>query len=117
MNPVNLSGSAFQGNVNKAAMLCIGTGVIMAIAGMALNQSAIIPAYLVGAMYVVGISVTALFFSALQFLVRAGWSASLRRIPEMMGWFAQFAIVILLPILIFRNTFFHGIEDIPSKAP
>ena len=89
----------------------------MAIAGMALNQSAIIPAYLVGAMYVVGISVTALFFSALQFLVRAGWSASLRRIPEMMGWFAQFAIVILLPILIFRNTFFHGIEDIPSKAP
>jgi hypothetical protein len=117
MNPVNLSGSAFQGNVNKAAMLCIGTGVILAIAGMALNQSAIIPAYLVGAMYVVGISVTALFFSALQFLVRAGWSASLRRIPEMMGWFAQFAIVILLPILIFRNTFFHGIEDIPSKAP
>ena len=55
MNPVNLSGSAFQGNVNKAAMLCIGTGVIMAIAGMALNQSAIIPAYLVGAMYVVGV--------------------------------------------------------------
>ncbi len=117
MNPVNLSGSAFQGNVNKAAMFCIGTGVILAIAGMALNQSAIIPAYLVGAMYVVGISVTALFFSALQFLVRAGWSASLRRIPEMMGWFAQFSIVILLPILLFRNTFFHGIEDIPSKAP
>jgi hypothetical protein len=117
MNPVNLSGSAFQGNVNKAAMLCIGIGVILAIAGMALNQSAIIPAYLVGAMYVVGISVTALFFSALQFLVRAGWSASLRRIPEMMGWFAQFSIVILLPILIFRNSFFHGIEDIPSKAP
>jgi hypothetical protein len=117
MNPVNLSGSAFQGNVNKAAMLCIGTGVILAIAGMALNQSAIIPAYLVGAMYVVGISVTALFFSALQFLVRAGWSASLRRIPEMMGWFAQFSIVILLPILIFRNSFYHGIEDIPSKAP
>lgn len=117
MNPVNLSGSAFQGNVNKAAMLCIGVGVILAIAGMALNQSAIIPAYLVGAMYVVGISVTALFFSALQFLVRAGWSASLRRIPEMMGWFAQFSIVILLPILIFRNSFFHGIEDIPSKAP
>ena len=117
MNPVNLSGSAFQGNVNKAAMLCIGAGVILAIAGMALNQSAIIPAYLVGAMYVVGISVTALFFSALQFLVRAGWSASLRRIPEMMGWFAQFSIVILLPILIFRNSFFHGIEDIPSKAP
>lgn len=117
MNPVNLSGSAFQGNVNKAAMFCIGTGVILAIAGMALNQSAIIPAYLVGAMYVVGISVTALFFSALQFLVRAGWSASLRRIPEMMGWFAQFSIVVLLPILLFRNTFFHGIEDIPSKAP
>ena len=117
MNPVNLSGSAFQGNVNKAAMLCIGVGVVLAIAGMALNQSAIIPAYLVGAMYVVGISVTALFFSALQFLVRAGWSASLRRIPEMMGWFAQFSIVILLPILIFRNSFFHGIEDIPSKAP
>jgi len=117
MNPVNLSGSAFQGNVNKTAMICIGTGVILAMAGMALNQSAIIPAYLVGAMYVVGISVTALFFSALQFLVRAGWSASLRRIPEMMGWFAQFAIVILLPILLFRNTFFHGIEDIPSKAP
>lgn len=117
MNPVNLSGSAFQNNVNKAAMLCIGAGVVLAIAGMALNQSAIIPAYLVGAMYVVGISVTALFFSALQFLVRAGWSASLRRIPEMMGWFAQFSIVILLPILIFRNSFFHGIEDIPSKAP
>ena len=41
----------------------------------------------------------------------------MRRIPEMMGWFAQFSIVILLPILLFRNTFFHGIEDIPSKAP
>ena len=117
MNPVNLSGSAFQGNVNKTAMICIGAGLILAIAGIALNQAAMLPAYLVGAMYVVGISVTALFFSALQFLVRAGWSASLRRIPEMMGWFAQFALLILLPILIFRNSFFHGIEDIPSKAP
>ena len=117
MKPVNLSGTAFQGNVNKAAMMCIGVGVVMALIGMAMNQASILPAYLVGAMYVVGLSVTALFFSALQFLVRAGWSASLRRIPEMMGWFAQFALVILLPILIFRNSFFHGIEDIPSKAP
>jgi hypothetical protein len=117
MNPVNLSGSAFQGNVNRTGMICIGSGIVLAIAGIALNSAAMLPAYLVGAMYVIGISVTALFFSALQFLVRAGWSASLRRIPEMMGWFAQFALLILLPIIIFRNSFFHGIEDIPSKAP
>ncbi|MEY3313326.1 MAG: hypothetical protein RLZZ578_846, partial [Bacteroidota bacterium] len=110
MNPVNLSGSAFQGNVNRSARICIGVGIVLAIAGIALNNAAMLPAYLVGAMYVIGISVTALFFSALQFLVRAGWSASLRRIPEMMGWFAQFALLILLPIIIFRNSFFHGIE-------
>ena len=113
MKPVNLGGTQFQQNVNKTSIICIGVGIVLAIAGMAMNQASILPAYLVGAMYVIGISVTALFFSALQFLVRAGWSASIRRIPEMLGWFAQFALIILLPILIFRNSFYHGIENIP----
>jgi hypothetical protein len=117
MKPVNLGGTQFQQNVNKTSIICIGAGIVLAIAGMAMNQASILPAYLVGAMYVIGISVTALFFSALQYLVRAGWSASIRRIPEMLGWFAQFALIILLPILIFRNSFYHGIENIPSKAP
>lgn len=117
MKPVNLGGTQFQQNVNKTSIICIGVGIVLAIAGMAMNQASILPAYLVGAMYVIGISVTALFFSALQYLVRAGWSASIRRIPEMLGWFAQFALIILLPILLFRNSFYHGIENIPSKAP
>jgi hypothetical protein len=117
MKPVNLGGTLFQQNLNKIAIFCIGTGIVLAGAGMALNQAAALPAYLVGAMYVVGISVTALFFSALQFLARAGWSASIRRIPEILGWFAQFALLILLPIIALRNSFYHGIEDIPEKAP
>ena len=40
MNPVNLSGSAFQGNVNRSARICIGVGIVLAIAGIALNNAA-----------------------------------------------------------------------------
>jgi hypothetical protein len=55
--------------------------------------------YLLGFWYFAGISVTMVFFSALQYLARVGWSASIRRIAENYTGFVPFIGIALIPIV------------------
>lgn len=56
--------------------------------------------YVLGFVYVMGVSVTLLFFVVLSYLVNAGWSAAIRRIPELLSTFVPFLPVAAIPLII-----------------
>jgi hypothetical protein len=74
----------------------IGLAAVYAVSGM----ERMMADYLLGFWFFTGISVTCVFFSALQFLVRAGWSASIRRIAENFTGLVPIAIIGLIPIVV-----------------
>lgn len=56
--------------------------------------------YVLGFVYGMGLSVTLLFFVALSYLVNAGWSAAIRRIPELLSTFVLFLPIAAIPLII-----------------
>lgn len=89
----------------------LGIGVAcmaLSLLGLAGDSQRFWYAYLVAWMFCVSIAVGALFFVMIQHIVKAYWSASLRRIPELIA--ANFPLLFLLglPILFFgMNDLFH----------
>ena len=53
-----------------------------------------------GFSYVLGITITMMFFSGLQFLVRAGWSTSVRRISELFAGYVPIIILGFVPVIL-----------------
>jgi hypothetical protein len=99
MNTVNISGSEFAQKLQRFAMIALGVGALGTIGAAVTDMSRFLSAYLLGFIYFAAISVVAMFFSTLQFLVQAGWSALVRRVPELFAGFVPFIIIGLLPIL------------------
>jgi hypothetical protein len=56
--------------------------------------------YLLGFVYVMGLSVTLVFFSALSYLVNAGWVAAIRRIPELLSTVVLYLPIAAIPLVI-----------------
>jgi hypothetical protein len=56
--------------------------------------------YLLGFVYAMGVSVTLVFFSALSYLVNAGWTAAIRRIPELLSTFVLVLPIAAVPLVI-----------------
>lgn len=92
--------SEFVQGLKKKAIIIGAIGLLGTLAVALLSYEMLMPSYLLAFTYFFGISVTAVFFSALQFLVRAGWSASVRRIAEFMGGFVPYIILGFIPILL-----------------
>jgi hypothetical protein len=87
----------------SAALAMIG---LMALAaGLSLGWSghdqlrAFSASYLVNYMFFLSISLGALFFVALQHLVRAGWSVTVRRLAEILAANMVYLAILFLPIL------------------
>ena len=60
----------------------------------------LIHSYLANFMFVMTIALGALFFILIQFVSRAGWSTSIRRIAELLMWTMPFLAVLFIPILV-----------------
>lgn len=114
MNSNSLQGSPFVSKLQKVALAAIVIGAIGFAASFAMgaDHQRLLADYLIGFIYFAGIGVTAMFFSALQYLARAGWSASLRRIAENFTGFVPFIVIGLIPIFLFRGEIFHWIHEI-----
>lgn len=100
MSNVQLGSTPFVGKMNSIGMFLAGIGAL-GLAGVyaTQGQERFFADYLLGFWYFGGISVTMLFFSALQYLARAGWSASVRRIAENYTGMVPFLLVALIPII------------------
>lgn len=95
-----IGSSDFVKNLRKNALILLGLGALGSVLVAVTSWEAFLPSYLLAFAYFLGISVTAIFFSALQFLVRAGWSASVRRVAEFMGGFLPVILIGFIPILV-----------------
>jgi hypothetical protein len=106
MSNVNLGSTPLIEKVNKIGMALAALGAVGLGASFALHgQERFFADYLLGFWYFAGISVTMMFFSALQYLARAGWSSAIRRIAENFTGMVPFLAVALVPIII--NMFGH----------
>lgn len=58
--------------------------------------------------YFVGVSIIGVFFVALQYVTKSGWSAGLKRIPEAFGYWLPFGgILMFVVFLLANNDIFH----------
>ncbi len=111
MSNVNIGSSPLIGKLRTMGMALLGVGAVGLGATFAVSgQERFFADYLLGFWYFTGISVTMLFFSALQFLARAGWSASIRRIAENFTGMVPFVAIFLIPI-IFNMMSHHSIYE------
>jgi hypothetical protein len=74
------------------ALLIIGA--IAFAVGLGANPARAWRGYIIGFWFTMGIAVTGPFFIATQYLVKAGWSVSIRRIPEAFGAYLYPTIVL-----------------------
>jgi hypothetical protein len=99
-NHIMIGDSEFVQGLKKKALIIGAVGLVGSLAVGVISGHMLLPSYLLAFTYFMGISVTAVFFSALQFLVRAGWSASIRRIAEFMGGFVPYIFIGFIPFLL-----------------
>ena len=106
MSHVNLGSSPVIAKINKLGLVLAAVGALGLVATYATaGAERFFADYLIGFWYFAGISVTMMFFSALQYLARAGWSASVRRIAEMYTGMVPVLVVLILPLV--ANVFLH----------
>ncbi|MCX7929201.1 MAG: hypothetical protein N2663_00545 [Chlorobi bacterium] len=97
---IMLSETPFPATLRRAGMIFVLIGVIAFIVGGFGHPQYWWGAYLLGFVYVMGLSVTLMFFLALSYLVNAGWVAAIRRIPELLSSFVLILPIAAIPLII-----------------
>jgi hypothetical protein len=106
-NTALLAGTPFVKRMTMTGLLLAAAGIALSAAAAYSNSERFLFAYLTAFVFVGGIAVTGVFFSILQYLVRAGWSVSIRRIPEFMGSLVPFLVILAIPIALGAGTIYH----------
>ncbi len=86
--------------IKKLFYIFIVIGVVSFAAAYFVNPSKAWHGYLMNYYFVLSIALGGAFFAATQHLTSAGWSATVRRIPESFWSWAPWAILLLLPLLL-----------------
>lgn len=94
-----ISESKFLNSLQRFSLIALGIGGLGITVAAFMDLQRFFSSYLYGFVYFMGISVVALFFCTLQYLVNAGWSALVRRIPEFFAAFVPIIIIGMLPII------------------
>lgn len=107
---VTISGTPVEKKLKNISTGMLGAGALGLIAALAVGltdhsadhaeMARFYSSYLLGLVIFLGIGVTGMFFSALQFLANVGWSALVRRIAEALASAVPFVLVASLPIIV-----------------
>ncbi|MCS7302145.1 MAG: hypothetical protein RML15_02325 [Bacteroidota bacterium] len=97
---IQLKDTPFPAKLTRLGIALLTAGIIAFVFGGIGHPSYWWGGYLLGFIYVMGLSVTLMFFVALSYLVNAGWSAAIRRIPELLSTFVLFLPVAAVPLII-----------------
>lgn len=115
--PPHLQDSRFVQLLRRSGSILLGIGLVGALLTVFLSPERLVPNYLVGFFYILSIALTATFLVALLYLVRAGWSATVRRIVEFVASPLPFLLVGMLPFLLLPGHFFHWIHELHAGDP
>jgi hypothetical protein len=86
--------------LKTAFTVCLGIGVVSFLAGFVMNPTRAWHAYVTNYYFFMSIGLGGIFFVATQYLTNAGWSGTVRRIPEsFMSWFWP-SLILFIPIVI-----------------
>jgi hypothetical protein len=110
MNSVIIADSSFAKKLHQYSLIALGVGAVGLAAAAVFDAGRFLQAYLVGYIYFAGITIVSMFFATLQFLVNAGWSALVRRIPEIFAGFLPVVLIGLIPIVVdvwFSHKLYH----------
>jgi hypothetical protein len=117
-----ITDSSFVQKLQRFGLIALALGALGIIGTALTDTQRFFAVYLYGFIFFAGISVVAMFFSTLQFLVQAGWSALVRRVPEFFAGFVPFIVIGIIPILAdvwFGHKLYHwthhGVYD--PKSP
>jgi hypothetical protein len=106
-SPIILSDSSFTKKLGMIGLVATAVGGGLSILAATMDWQRFIFNYLVAFVFVGGIAVTGIFFSTVMYLVRAGWSAAVRRIPEFIAAFVPFLILMMIPIVLGVGDLYH----------
>ncbi|MBI5648637.1 MAG: hypothetical protein HY962_17025 [Ignavibacteriae bacterium] len=104
---VKLADTVFVKRMTMAGLGLAGLGIVLSVLSAFGDWDRFLFGYLIGFVFFAGVAITGVFFSMLQYLVRAGWSVSIRRIPEFMGAFVPFLLVLMVPVALGVGTLYH----------
>jgi len=104
---VHLVDTTFVKKMTFVGVLATALGAGLCVLAALVETQRFLFAYLLAFMFFGGIAVTSVFFSMLQFLVRAGWSTALRRVPEFLGAFTLLLPLLVLPIVFGVGELYH----------
>ncbi len=97
------------------SMALMAIGLIALIVGFATDPHRAWPSLLFNNYFFIGIAVFAVFFVALQYVAEAGWSITLKRVPEAIMSFLPITSVIMLVIMVASimhwNHIYHWLAD------
>ncbi|MEN3027017.1 MAG: quinol:cytochrome C oxidoreductase [Chlorobiota bacterium] len=113
----SLQGSRFVQTLQRIGTVLLAIGLLGTAFTAVLTPERLAPSYILGFFYVLSITVTATFLSALLFLVRAGWSATVRRSIEFIAAPLPLLLLGLLPLAIAPGLFFHWIHELHAGDP
>ena len=106
-NSVNLAETGFVRRLRMTGLITAVVGIALSILAAFIDMQRFLFDYLIAFVFWGGIAITAVFFSMLQFLTRAGWSTAVRRIPELLGGFTPLLVILLLPIVFGVGELYH----------
>ncbi|GBD06418.1 hypothetical protein HRbin21_00210 [bacterium HR21] len=112
-----LQNAPFVHWLRRLGVVFLGVGVVGSALTALLTPERLAPNYIVGFFFILSVAVTATFMTALLFLVRAGWSAVIRRIVEFVASPLPFLLLGLLPFALLPGTFFHWIHELHAGDP
>jgi hypothetical protein len=99
MSTLIIAESSLVQQLRRFGLIAFAIGAVGLLGAAFTDLQRFLASYLYGFVYFAGIGIVAMFFATLQFLVNAGWSALIRRIPEFLAGFIPVAIVGVIPIL------------------
>jgi hypothetical protein len=112
-----LQNTPFVHGLRRLGVAFLGVGVVGSALTALLTPERLAPNYIVGFFFVLSVAVTATFLTALLSLVRAGWSAVIRRSVEFVASPLPFLLFGLLPFALLPATFFHWIHELHAGDP
>lgn len=86
-------------SVEKAMLSLSLAGAAVFVAGLFFQPDRIWPAFLLALFYVVGLGTAGICFLALTYVSRAGWSAAIKRVPEVMTSILPYGAVMFAALL------------------
>ncbi len=112
-----LRDTPFVQRLRRAGFILLGIGLLGGALTAVVSPERLVPNYLLGFFFFLSIALTATFVSALLFLVRAGWSATVRRIIEFIASPLPYLLIGLLPFIAFPSVFFHWTHELHAGDP